>query len=133
MPIIKWKPFRDIEEFFEDFPFSHTWDLAADVYEDDKNIIVEMHVPGIDPDKIDIQIENNHLVISGKRSEESTVTNKDYYKKEIRRGSFERVIALPASVAVEQATADIKDGVLRVSLPKSTESKESKKIKVSRK
>ncbi len=134
MPIIRWRPFRELEELFEDIPVrAHFWDLAADVYEDNGNVIVKMHVPGIDPDKIEIEVEDNHLHITGSREEEREVEDKQYYRKEIRYGSFERVITLPCSVLTEKTMADFENGILIIKLPKETKGRAAKKIKITKK
>jgi len=133
MPFIRWKPFRELEELLEDFPFAHTWDLAADVYEEDNNLVVEMHTPGIDPDRVEIEVEDNHVHIVGSRQEEQEVENKQYYRKEIKRGSFERIIALPYTVVAEDTVASFEEGVLKITLPKAVKEKKSNKIKVTKK
>ncbi len=92
-------------------------DLAADVYEDNGNLIVEMHVAGIPPDKIDISVEGDHLRVVGKREEVQETKDRDYYAKEIHRGSFERIIQLPAAVEKAKTRAEVRDGVLRIELP----------------
>jgi len=137
MPVIKWKPFHGIEEFFEEFPFSsfhvHTWDLAINVYEDKDSVIVEMHIPGIDLDKIDIKAEDNYLCISGSREEKEKIKDKHYYYKEIKYGSFERVIELPCPVIGEKTKAEFKDGVLKVTLPKQKKNTKTSNIKITKK
>ena len=125
MPLIHWEPFKDLEELF--------WDLAVDVYEENNTIVVKMNIPGIDPDKIDIEVEDNHLHISGERKEEHEIKDKKYHRKEIRCGSFERVIALPCAVSSEDARAEFSDGVLTIALPRVSEEKKVNKIKVSKK
>ncbi|MGB8367597.1 MAG: Hsp20/alpha crystallin family protein [Candidatus Babeliales bacterium] len=137
MPIIKWKPFPDVEELFEEFPFSsfrvHTWDLATNVYEGSGNVIVKMHLPGIELDEIALKAEDNYLTIAGSRKEEEKEKDKQYYHKEIKYGSFERVIALPCLVRGDQAEAELKDGVLTVTLPKQEITKKASHIKIRKK
>ncbi|MBI3308568.1 MAG: Hsp20/alpha crystallin family protein [Candidatus Melainabacteria bacterium] len=139
MALLKWKPLGDIERIFdEDFPsFSFPslpkigWDLAVDMYEENSNYIAEMNLPGIDPDKVEVSVEDDHLKISGTREEEKETEKKNYYCKEIRRGSFERVVNLPASVKKDKVEARYADGVLRVILPKETISQQEKvKVRV---
>ena len=133
MPLIRWRPFAELDELFEDMRgLSNSWDLAADVYEENGNIVVEMNVPGIDPDKVSIELEDHHLKVSGLREEEEETEDKNYYRKEIRRGSFERIIPVPSGVAIEKTMAEFSDGVLKISLPKK-EAKGPNKIKVKRK
>lgn len=131
MAIIKWEPFGGIDRFFEDLPAfpKQGIDLAIDVYEKDRNVIAEMNLPGIDPDKIDVSVEDNYLRVSGSREESTEEKKRHYYSKEIRRGSFERVVRLPAEVQRDKAVAEYKNGELTITLPKST-NRESGKVKV---
>lgn len=136
MSIIRWEPFREMERFFEDdlslIPSKLSrvgWDLAVDLYEEKDNFIAEMNLPGVDPDKIEITIEGDHLRITGERLEEMETREKNYYSKEIRRGSFERTVRLPGHVKAEGTEAEYEAGVLKVTLPK-LERAEVKAVKV---
>jgi HSP20 family protein len=133
MSMIRWKPFEELDKFFEDMPNlrTNTWDLAADIYEDNGNVIVEMHVPAINPDKIDIEVEDTHLRIAGSREDRQEVEDQQYYHREIKAGSFERRLHLPCPVIREQVRASFKDGVLKIVLPKEG-AKEAQKVKVTR-
>lgn len=105
-------------------------DLAIDLYEQDNNIIAEMNLPGLDPDKIDVSLEDqHHLRISGKREEKKETKEKHFYSKEIYVGSFERCIALPAAVQADKMTAEYHSGVLKVIMPKQIE-KAAEKVKI---
>jgi HSP20 family protein len=130
MSIIRWKPFGELEDLMKDLSFNtfqlKTCDLAVDISEDEKNVFIEMHIPGIEPDKIDIEIEDNHLHISGSRVEEQKSEDRTYYHREIKRGSFERVISLPCTVDAQHVRAEQKNGTLRVVLPKTEQTKRSK-------
>ncbi len=136
-PILRWKPFRDLDRFFdEDSPVmalpKFGFDLAADVYEKNGNVIAEMHLPGIDPEKVDISVEENYLKISGSREEKKETEEKDYYSKEIRRGSFERTIPLSHAVKKDKADASYKDGVLKITIPKDEKKEGTVKVKVTK-
>ncbi len=135
MAIIKWRPFQELEEFFTGrFINGQGLDLAVDVYEEGNNVIAKMNVPGIKPDDIDIKIEKHHLHIYGERKEEKEVEKKDYYHKEIRSGSFERIVPLPCLVDEKSTTAKIDNGVLIITMPKTkNEEIENKRIKVTQK
>lgn len=135
MPIIKWEPFGELDRMFEDFPSvalpKMGWDMAVDVFEEKGNVVAEMNLPGIDPEKINVSVENEYLRISGSREEEKETKEKHYYSKEIRRGSFERVVRLPQDVIKEKVEADYKNGVLRVTFPKAVGAPTGKvKVKV---
>lgn len=126
MPIVKWKPLEDLEEMFETIK---GFDLAADVSEDDTAVTVEMHIPGIAPDAINVEVGENFLVVSGSREEEKEKKEKHFHRKEIRRGEFERMIPLPAKVIADETLAEFKHGVLKIILPKE-KAKHPHKVKV---
>ncbi len=135
LPITKWEPFKEIERFFdEDFWPSLpkiSWDLATDVYRKGGKVFVEINLPGVDPNKIDISIEDNYLKVKGSREEKKETKKGDYYRKEIKRGSFERVVLLPVEVKKDKAKAEYKGGVLKVVIPeKSPKMGKTKKVKV---
>lgn len=136
MSLIKWEPFDDFDRIFRDFPSlpslrnsNFGFDLAADVYEDGNNLVAEMNLPGLKGDDIDVEVENNHLRVSGRREEVQEKKEKSHYSKEIRRGSFERVIPLPDMVQQDQVEAEYENGVLKVRMPKK-EQAEEKRVKV---
>lgn len=144
MSLIKWTPFlsdsfEDMDKMFSDFmPAVRNGQLgftpAVDMYEDKNNVIVEAQLAGIDPEKVDISIDNDVLSIKGESEKKSEVEDKNYYRKEIRRGSFYRTIPLPTHVVGEKASALAEDGVLKISIPKATASKpKSIKIKTNKK
>ncbi|MGC8981348.1 MAG: Hsp20/alpha crystallin family protein [Minisyncoccia bacterium] len=136
MEIIKWDPFKDLERFFsEEFfpalvPTFSLQHLPVDIYETDKELIVEVGVPGMKKDDIKIRIEEDRLIVEGKKSEEKEVKEKNYYRKEIRKGEFRRVIALPYEVDPEKGKAKLEDGVLKVVFPKPEIKKEGKEVKI---
>jgi HSP20 family protein len=136
MSLIKWEPFDEFDRMFKDFGLlAHSQgnriglDLAVDVYEDGKNLVAEMNLPGLNGDDIDVEIDNNHLRISGKREEVQEKKEKNHYTKEIRRGSFERVVALPNKVSNDKVVAEYDKGVLKIIMPKLDEAPDTK-IKV---
>ena len=136
-PLLRWKPSRGLDRFFdEDLPVmtlpKFSFDLAVDVYEKNGNVVAEMHLPGIDPEKIDISVEENYLKISGSREEKKEIEEKDYYSKEIRCGSFERTIPLSHAVKKDKVDASYKDGVLKVIIPKDEKKEGTVKVKVTK-
>jgi len=137
MPLIKWtpflEPFEDMDKMFNEFMPTATrgqgFVPAVDMYEDKDNVIVETQLSGIDPEKVDISIENDVLTIKGESEKMSEVEDKNYYRKEIRRGSFYRSIPLPTHVMGDKAKAMASGGILKISVPKAEETK-PKKIKI---
>ena len=114
MSLINWRPFHQIDDLFDD---KIARDLAVDIYQEKDTIIVKMQIPGIDPDKIDISVEGEHLIVAGSRQIDSETEDQQYYHREIRHGSFERIVPLPAAVEASEASAEHKNGVLKISLP----------------
>lgn len=138
MPIIKWTPFlegfEDMDKMFSDlmpsnYSSKNGYVPAIDIYEEDDLVIIEAQLAGIDPEKVAISIENDVLSIKGESRKESEVEDKNYYRKEIRRGSFYRSVPLPTHVQGDKASAISEDGVLKISVPKASESK-PKQIKI---
>jgi len=138
MSLIKWTPFfsefDDMDKAMESMlptirgnQFGFT--QAVDMYEDKDNIIIETQLAGIDPEKVNISIENNILCIKGESEKKREIDDKNYYRKEIRRGSFYRSIALPTKVNGDLAKAVDEEGILKITVPKAAEVK-PKTIKI---
>lgn len=129
---MKWQPFKDVERVFEEdfMPLLPSprigWDLAVDLYEENGKIVAEMNLPGIDPGKLEITAHDGHLRVAGSRDEEKETRTRNYYCKEIKRGTFERTVQLPARVKQDQAEAQYKNGTLRILMPKIEEEKTGK-------
>lgn len=133
MSLIKWNPFLNDSYAFDDMDkmfgeilpavrgsqFGFT--PALDMYEDKQNIVVETQLVGIDPEKVSISIENDVLCIKGESERKSEVEEKNYYRKEIRRGSFYRSVPLPAKVNGDKASAITEEGILKITIPKAAE------------
>lgn len=125
MRIVKWSPMfpqmmpRDFDDMFADFGGDIS--PAVDVYEKDNAVVVEAPLPGIDPDKVQVSVENDVLSIEGHTEKKTEVDEKNYYRKEVRSGSFHRAVALPSSVDGDQAKAEYKNGILTVTIPKAAQ------------
>jgi len=142
--ITPWRPFRDLEEWerrFEDlvrrplwrWPVEERgWMPALDVFEKDDRFVVRAELPGMKEDDIDISVIGDTLSIKGEKKTETEVKDEDYYRCERSYGSFYRSIPLPSSVDINKIEANLDDGVLEVTLPKSTKVK-PKKVAVSAK
>ena len=93
--------------------------LTVDVYQDKNNVIIKSTIAGVEPDDIDISIDNDMITIRGKREKDRTIREDDYFYQECYWGSFSRSIILPVDVEADQVEASIKNGILTVTLPKS--------------
>ena len=130
------RPHRDFfERFFGDFglptPFSEEREFAPafDVSETDKELIVKADVPGMDKEDINISLSDGLLTITGEKKKEKEDKNENYHCVEMRYGKFSRTMRLPVEVDTEKVDATYKDGVLKITLPKS-ETVKPRKIKI---
>lgn len=131
MNIVRWSPINDIDRWFDGMMpvVGNVFTPAVDVYQTDKAVVVEAPLAGVDPEKVEIAIENDMLTIEGSMEKTTEVDDKNYYRKEIRSGSFHRSVALPVAVKGDAAEAVFEKGMLRITLPKADVQK-SKTIKV---
>lgn len=91
---------------------------AVDLYERGDEVVVEAELPGIDPEDIDVEVSDHHLVIRGQTRRATEEENRGIYRRERRFGAFVRSVALPEDVDVDRAAASYHQGVLEVRLPK---------------
>jgi len=105
------------------------WAPAVDIYETENELVIKADLPDVNPQNLDIRVENNILTIRGERKFESKVNEDNYLRIERAYGSFSRSFSLANSVKTEAIKADYQNGVLTLSLPKREEAK-PKQIKV---
>lgn len=103
--------------------------LAVDVYQDRENVYVKSTIAGVKPEELDISIGANIVTVRGERKQEEEIQEENYIVQECYWGAFSRSVALPVEIDVDKAEADLKDGILTLTLPKASRSK-VKKIKV---
>lgn len=122
-----------LDEFFNSPIYSgrYTTGVMLDMYEDGDNVVVEAKIPGFKEEEIEISVEDNVLTITGNATEEKVEEDKKkkYYYKEVTKQSFTRSVSIPSKVDAENATAEIKDGMIKITMPKLPEAK-PKKISV---
>lgn len=140
MAIIPWKPFRDMDEFFGDddifslVPRSSLKEPSIDLYETEKDVVAEFSVPGFDPNDIEISVEKDHIRVKGSVEEKEEKKEKGYWRKEIRKGSFDRTLHLPAEVNEDKVDATYDSGMLKVVMPKLEKKKsKGKNVKIRKK
>ena len=106
-----------------------TWTPPVDVFEDAEGITLKVELPEVDPKDVDIQIEGNALTLRGDRRLENADQRELYHRIERNYGPFSRTFTVPSTVDTENATAECRSGMLRITLPKRAEVK-PKQIKV---
>ncbi len=142
MNLVKYDPFRELRGLHDDmnrlfmtnFPrgldqegfTSGAWSPSVDIFENKDSIVLEAELPGMNREDIELSIENNVITIGGSRHFEKKDEGDTYYRVERSSGSFTRSFTLPQTVTSEDVTAEFKNGVLRVSLPKREETKARK-------
>lgn len=103
----------------------------VDIVEKDKAFEISVELPGMSESDIDVKVTDNRLTVTGEKKEEHEKTDKGYHLSERRYGSFMRSFSLPPGVDADRIDANFKDGVLRVTLPKTAEAaKPEKKIAI---
>jgi HSP20 family protein len=96
------------------------WTPAADVSETEDSYVIELELPGVSKDNIDIQMMDRELIVTG----ELTQTERGRLRRRTRRlGRFEYRVALPGDVNAEQVSANLSEGVLTVTVPKAEAAK----------
>lgn len=110
--------------------FTGSWTPTVDIYETEQAIVLKADLPEIDPNDVDIRVEDNMLFLRGERKMDKETKEENYHRVERSYGSFARSFALPHTISPEQITAEYKSGVLRITLPKKEETR-PKQIKVS--
>jgi len=105
------------------------WAPAVDIYETENELVIKADLPDVNPQNLDIRVENNILTIRGERKFESKVNEDNYLRIERAYGSFSRSFSLANSVKSDAIKADYQNGVLTLNLPKREEAK-PKQIKV---
>ena len=141
--ITPWRPFefdrirREMDRLWDSFlegsPMSRAgeWVPSIDVSETKSDLVIKAELPGMDPKDIDISMNNGFLTIIGEKKHEREEKDENYHLVERSYGSFTRSVRLPKEVQSDKITASFKNGVLRVTLPKSEEAKKKEiKIKV---
>jgi HSP20 family protein len=132
MPVVKYSPFVDTDEFpaglrlfqdtvnrlFSDQTTTRPWAPSVDIFETDNELVLKADIPGVDQKDIDIQLENGTLSLKGERKFERDEKNKGFHRQERSYGSFVRYFTVPETIDSENVKAGFQAGVLTVTLPK---------------
>ena len=133
-----WRPFgsidslrRDMDHLWDRFfsvdssirPWEKGWAPSFDASETKNKMIVKTEIAGVDLKEIDIKISGDVLTIKGEKKEEKEEIDENYHLMERKYGTFSRSIQLPMEVNKNEIKANYKNGVLKISLPKSEKSK----------
>lgn len=132
MSLVRWDPFREMNDLvrryaplFNDSLQAETplWKPTANISESDKEYLIKAELPEVGKDDVKLTIDNDVLTISGERRLEQEDKSQNQLRVESFYGTFSRSFALPSNVDASKISAESKDGVLRVHLPKQEVSK----------
>jgi len=121
--LVRWDPFEEMNRLHDHF-FSgrglakQVFQVAVDIREEDDAFYVDAEVPGLAAEDVKVDVENNVLTLSGERKVEKEETEGTFRRVERQYGSFTRSFSLPETVDPDNVSADLKDGVLELRLPK---------------
>lgn len=116
-----WKDFFDTDSFFGKF-MDKFWDSASpavNISESGNAYAMEIVVPGFKKEDINVDVEKDILTVSAEAKSESSEEKKEYTRKEYNFSSFKHSYMLPDNVKDDAITAEYKDGILHLTLPKS--------------
>lgn len=139
MAIIRWDPFREMTQVQNQFNRlvdqvwggrQESWLPAVDVFDKKDAVVLKAELAGMDPDDIEIEVEDNVLTIKGERKEEETKEGEGWIVRESNYGAFERSLTIPEGVDLASIKASFKDGVLEVHVPKAAKEAKPKTVKV---
>jgi HSP20 family protein len=129
---------REMDRLFEDFlgsfggaprwPAPHEWGAGAimprfDVTETDEAVEVKAELPGMDEKDVEVTLDEETLTIKGEKKQEKEEKKRNYYMSELSYGQFHRVVPLPSAIDRDKAKATFKNGVLRLTVPKTAEAR----------
>ncbi len=142
MTLVRWAPFREFEtlqremnQLFDtlavdgDRATRSNFAPAVELQETSESVLLKVEIPGVEAKDLDVQVTSEAVSISGERKSEVHTEEKGVKRSEFRYGRFSRVVALPNRVQNDKVTADYKDGILHLTLPKVEEEK-NKIVKV---
>jgi HSP20 family protein len=142
MTLVHWKPFhnvtslqREMDRLFENLVerddnfFPTNFAPAAELHTDAENVYLQLEVPGLTPEEIEVQVSHNAVAISGERKDEKNTEQQGIKRSEFRYGKFYRTISLPEKVQQDRVQAKYEHGILKLTLPKAEDDK-NKTVKV---
>ena len=136
MSLIRWEPFREMDDFFRQYSplFGRTalrgsserggeWAPAANISETDKEYLIKAELPEVKKEDVKITLENGVITISGERKQQKEAKDENEIRVESFYGTFTRSFSLPENIDPSGVRAESKDGVLKVRIPKKEASK----------
>ncbi len=118
-PLANFRMFEDaVTRLVNEPRAARPWSPAVDIYETDNELVLKADLPDVDQKDINVHIENQTLTIAGERKFESEDSDKGYHRIERSYGNFQRSFSVPNAFDTDKISAEYKNGVLTVTLPK---------------
>jgi HSP20 family protein len=136
MTVVKWEPFRDLmamqdrmtrlidetlSRIWKEEVTRGVWSPPVDILERENEVVLKIDLPEVNQNEIDIRVEENTLIIQGERRFIKDTPDENYIQIERPYGTFRRTFSIPRTIDHERIKASYKDGVLRVILPRKSE------------
>ena len=135
MAIVRWDPFRDVAQLqnrinrmfdesfgrsreFDDEDGVRAWRPPVDIYESTNGIVLAVELPGVDKEKVSVEVKDDVLTLKGERQPNPDINEDDYYRRERIFGPFKRAFTLHQNIQPELIKATFKDGVLEIEIPR---------------
>jgi len=137
MAIIKWDPWREIEDVFDRYNravglsrsgsqgvmTAGEWSPRVDIVENDNEFLIKAEIPEVKKEDVKVSVDNGVLTLKGERKQEKEEKGKKFHRVERYYGSFTRSFTLPENVDESKAKATFKDGMLKLQIPKTEKAK----------
>ncbi|MFO8143276.1 MAG: Hsp20/alpha crystallin family protein [Dehalococcoidales bacterium] len=121
-----WRGFGGVPAYSEG---GEDWNILIDVLQKADDLVVKASVPGVEPEKIDVAVEDNILTLKAERKTEAEGDDVSYLIRERPSGSFFRALRLPQTVDTDKIESEYENGVLTVKMPRAEE-KKKKQIQI---
>jgi HSP20 family protein len=135
--LMRWHPFREMTKLQEEInrafegvgrrfmpgETNAMWTPAVDLFEDEGSYVLKAELPGLAKEDIELQLENRTLTLRGERKMEKEIKEENYHQLERNYGRFVRAFTLPTAVEEGKITANFKEGILEVVVPKAEDAK----------
>jgi HSP20 family protein len=115
-----------MDELFRDFATFHPvvhWSPRVDISEDDKSITIKADLPGMNPEDIHLTVKDHHMTLTGEKTHDTKKKGENRHMNECFYGSFSRTFRLSDRIELKKIKAQLKNGVLEITLPKQPEAK----------
>jgi HSP20 family protein len=132
MSLVRWEPFREMDNFFRRYAAdfdrdlrkqNRDWSPVANISETDKEYLIKAELPEVKKEDIKVSLENGVITVSGERKQEKEAKSENEIRVESFYGTFSRSFALPDNIDEKAVSAESKDGVLRIRIPKTAAAK----------